>query len=123
MVIMILCKILQYLYSSTLFTLILFDFLIGSSVIASFFSEKERIFLKNMFTSNTSLDVWEKLSNSIASNKWVQNDNLKDILMNPLMKICAYYLYNEKRRSNALNSVGTLFCFVWLYRLNCLISQ
>lgn len=78
----------------------------GNSVISSFFSEKERLLVKDILKVNEINHVWNSLNDSIATNKWINDDNLKDILRIPLLKICAYYLYNEKRRSNALNSVA-----------------
>uniref|UniRef100_T1E1M5 Putative malonyl-CoA decarboxylase n=1 Tax=Cupiennius salei TaxID=6928 RepID=T1E1M5_CUPSA len=78
----------------------------GNSVISALFSEKERLFLKEIFSCYETNDMWNNLSSIIASNRWIKDDNLKEILKNPLMKVCAHYLYNEKRRSNALNSVA-----------------
>ncbi|CAL1270377.1 unnamed protein product [Larinioides sclopetarius] len=78
----------------------------GSSVISSFFSEKDQSALKNILSAADQQIMWSNLQNLIASNQWIHNENLNELLKTPLMKICAHYLYSEKRRSNALNSVA-----------------
>ncbi|KAF8778112.1 malonyl-CoA decarboxylase, mitochondrial-like isoform X2 [Argiope bruennichi] len=78
----------------------------GSSVISSFFSEKDQSVLKNVFSAADQQSLWSSLQSLVASNQWIHNEDLKELLKTPLMKICAHYLYSEKRRSNALNSVA-----------------
>ena len=42
----------------------------------------------------------------ISSNKWVENEALSRALETPLMRLCAQYLYLEKRRNLAFDSVA-----------------
>jgi len=42
----------------------------------------------------------------LNTNSWNEDDKLKNFLEVPLMRLCAYYLYVEKRRSYALDGVG-----------------
>ena len=51
-------------------------------------------------------EVLEALRKVLLSNSWITNDSLITILRPPLMRLCAQYLYNEKRRGFALNPVG-----------------
>ncbi|CAG2110710.1 unnamed protein product [Medioppia subpectinata] len=51
-------------------------------------------------------DVWPRLMALIKSNQWVDDERLTELLRAPLMRKCAHYLYNEKRRGYALNSVA-----------------
>ena len=49
---------------------------------------------------------WIRLVHLIRSGEWFKDPVLKELFEQPLMSICAHYLYNEKRRGYALNSVG-----------------
>ncbi|CAH0384967.1 unnamed protein product [Bemisia tabaci] len=49
---------------------------------------------------------WRRLRQLFASNAWYKEPALREILEEPLMKLCAHYLFNEKKRSYALNSVA-----------------
>ncbi|KFM56631.1 Malonyl-CoA decarboxylase, mitochondrial, partial [Stegodyphus mimosarum] len=62
--------------------------------------------MKEILQSKEYPNIWNSFHSVISSNKWATEENLKEFLRMPLMKICAHYLYNEKRRSNALNSVA-----------------
>ncbi|TRY69236.1 hypothetical protein TCAL_10735 [Tigriopus californicus] len=42
----------------------------------------------------------------VKTNSWMEDQNLIAFLEQPLMRLCARYLYLEKRRSNALDSVA-----------------
>lgn len=53
-------------------------------------------------------DVWQILAGELRSNRWVADERLVQLLRMPLMRKCAHYLYGEKRRAYALNSVGKL---------------
>ncbi|GFU40586.1 malonyl-CoA decarboxylase, mitochondrial [Trichonephila clavipes] len=78
----------------------------GNSVIISFFSERDQSNLKNLLSALDQQSMWITFQSLIASNRWINDENLKEFLKAPLMKICAHYLYAEKRRANALNSVA-----------------
>ncbi|XP_070568243.1 malonyl-CoA decarboxylase, mitochondrial-like [Ptychodera flava] len=49
------------------------------------------------------LDVLRKL---LLTNDWMQSTNMVSLLEGPLMRLCARYLYLEKRRGYALNPVA-----------------
>ncbi len=51
-------------------------------------------------------DIWSNLMRLFKTNSWINDEKLTKLLYSPLMRKCAYYLYNEKRRGYALNSVG-----------------
>ncbi|KAG8190512.1 hypothetical protein JTE90_006679 [Oedothorax gibbosus] len=74
----------------------------GSSVVTSYFSEKDQAVFERLGHKN----LWSTLQSVIASNRWIDDGSLQEFLKTPLMKICAHYLYTEKRRAYALNSVA-----------------
>jgi len=39
---------------------------------------------------------------------WIERPHLAAVLMYPLMRLCARYLYHEKKRGYAVNAVGKL---------------
>ena len=47
-----------------------------------------------------------QLRQLLSDNSWVKEESAVRSLENFLMKLCAHYLYVEKRRSYALDSVG-----------------
>merc|ERR1711860_134446 len=51
-------------------------------------------------------DFYDSLCTAIKSNQWAQNDKLRDALELPLMRLCAKYLFSEKRRNFALDPVA-----------------
>ena len=65
--------------------------------------EKEKI--SKTFYGPTD-DFYDSLCTAIKSNQWAQNDKLRDALELPLMRLCAKYLYSEKRRNFALDPVA-----------------
>ncbi|KAJ6215679.1 hypothetical protein RDWZM_010179 [Blomia tropicalis] len=63
----------------------------------------------NIFSSSRSKiinSLWFQLIDVIRSGQWVSHPILVEMLKKPLMKTCAFYLYHEKRRGYALNSVA-----------------
>ena len=50
--------------------------------------------------------VHESLRKVLQNNSWFGNKALHQSLHAPLMKLCARYLFVEKRRKYALNPVG-----------------
>lgn len=48
----------------------------------------------------------KELRKCLSTNEWISNDRICDVLEKPLMRLCAYYLFVEKRRNNALDSVA-----------------
>lgn len=51
---------------------------------------------------------WNRLIQLLRSGNWITDQTLVESFREPLMRICAHYLYNEKRRGYALNPVGML---------------
>ena len=51
-------------------------------------------------------DFYDRMHHVISSNAWVQDEALAAELQTPLMRLCAQYLYIEKRRNLALDSVA-----------------
>lgn len=47
-----------------------------------------------------------ELPRLLKSNVWLENAELVAFLKDPFMRLCARYLYTEKHRGAALNSVG-----------------
>lgn len=52
---------------------------------------------------------WTNLRQILRSGEWISDPILVEQLRQPLMRICAHYLFREKRRGFALNSVGKFF--------------
>ena len=51
-------------------------------------------------------DIYSRLHYVITRNNWVENQALSSALETPLMRLCAQYLYLEKRRNLAFDSVA-----------------
>ncbi|XP_071491320.1 malonyl-CoA decarboxylase, mitochondrial-like [Diadema antillarum] len=62
------------------------------------------------------------LKKVLVTNEWFQSESLKRSLQGPLMRLCARYLYLEKRRTFALNPVANFHLQngATLWRLNWL---
>uniref|UniRef100_T1JCC3 Malonyl-CoA decarboxylase C-terminal domain-containing protein n=1 Tax=Strigamia maritima TaxID=126957 RepID=T1JCC3_STRMM len=56
--------------------------------------------------ANQTQNIWQKLRKTISTNSWVVNEKLSQKLETPLMRLCARYLYSEKHRGFALDSVA-----------------
>ena len=52
---------------------------------------------------HSGLDIFKQLLNEHA---WTTNEDIAQLVKKPLMRLCARYLYVEKRRGYALNPVG-----------------
>jgi len=50
--------------------------------------------------------VFELLREVLRTDAWVDQPHLTQILSGPLMRLCARYLYVEKKRGYAVNPVG-----------------
>ena len=51
-------------------------------------------------------EFFMQLYSVIINNKWIENEDLANVLQTPLMRLCAQYLYLEKRRNFAFDSVA-----------------
>eukprot|EP00057_Strongylocentrotus_purpuratus_P015632 XP_011670106.1 PREDICTED: malonyl-CoA decarboxylase, mitochondrial [Strongylocentrotus purpuratus] len=61
----------------------------------------------------TSLQALSTLKKVIVTNEWVKSESLVKSLQSPLMRLCARYLYVEKRRKMALNPVANFQSSEW----------
>ena len=59
--------------------------------------------------------MFDSLLKALKNNAWINDSHLAEVLRAPLMRICARYLYVEKRRGYALNPVGKLLCNHYYY--------
>lgn len=55
--------------------------------------------------------LWTELKQLMKTNGWVSDSKLVPLLEKPLMRLCARYLYLEKRRGYALDNVGKCYFF------------
>lgn len=55
---------------------------------------------------NKGSDIYDRLRKLFTTNGWVEESDLVATLETPLMRLCGYYLFIEKRRKYALDSVG-----------------
>merc|ERR1712128_74804 len=51
-------------------------------------------------------NVYQELLTVIKNSSWVGNQDVESLMKTVLTRLCARYLYSEKRRNNALNSVA-----------------
>jgi len=51
-------------------------------------------------------NFFDSLFTALKTNQWAQNEKLRSALETPLMRLCAKYLYLEKRRNFALDPVA-----------------
>ena len=49
------------------------------------------------------LDIFK---DHVSQHSWLKNEDIMNAMKAPLLRLCARYLYLEKKRGNALNSVG-----------------
>ncbi|XP_067140335.1 malonyl-CoA decarboxylase, mitochondrial-like [Centruroides vittatus] len=73
--------------------------------VENFFTNDELSILEKHLVENT-YSVIPRLKKLLSSNSWINDEILSNILHIPLMRICAHYLYKEKRRGYALNNVA-----------------
>jgi malonyl-CoA decarboxylase len=50
--------------------------------------------------------VFTVLRDILAGDEWIEQPHIVNILKTPLMRLCARYLYVEKKRGYAINPVG-----------------
>ncbi|XP_066493788.1 malonyl-CoA decarboxylase, mitochondrial [Tiliqua scincoides] len=54
-------------------------------------------------TGDPAIEILKRL---LTNNEWVRSEKLARVLQQPLMRLCAWYLYGEKHRGYALNPVA-----------------
>ncbi|XP_066944260.1 malonyl-CoA decarboxylase, mitochondrial-like isoform X1 [Macrobrachium rosenbergii] len=74
---------------------------------------------------NSESEVYDRLKKLFTTNGWIDDSDLVSGLETPLMRLCAYYLYREKRRSYALDSVANFHLKngAVLWRINWLADR
>uniref|UniRef100_A0A1B6GPL9 Malonyl-CoA decarboxylase C-terminal domain-containing protein n=1 Tax=Cuerna arida TaxID=1464854 RepID=A0A1B6GPL9_9HEMI len=60
----------------------------------------------NLINPEDNSDAWAKLRSMLLNNSWIHVENFVKALKAPLMASCSRYLYAEKRRGYALDSVA-----------------
>ncbi|XP_042293475.1 malonyl-CoA decarboxylase, mitochondrial [Sceloporus undulatus] len=68
-------------------------------------------------TGDPAVEILKRL---LTNNEWVKSERLVRVLQQPLMRLCAWYLYGEKHRGYALNPVANFHLQngATLWRLN-----
>ena len=69
------------------------------------FTDDEKARISLAFYGPTD-NFFDSLFTALKTNQWAQNEKLRSALETPLMRLCAKYLYLEKRRNFALDPVA-----------------
>ena len=72
----------------------------------SLFTRSEWKDLGEILNRTSHCDILIELKSALSSYAWATDSQMKEKLKQPLTRLCARYLYLEKRRGNALNPVG-----------------
>ncbi|XP_046418541.1 malonyl-CoA decarboxylase, mitochondrial-like [Neodiprion fabricii] len=67
------------------------------------FTKEERQLIGSLLCST---DIHTALKKVLSNSLWINNKDIVEALRVPLLRSCASYLYNEKRRNYALNNVA-----------------
>lgn len=67
------------------------------------FTKEERAVVETVLSSG---DLYTALKKTLSNSLWINDKDIVEALRIPLLRSCARYLYKEKRRNYALNSVG-----------------
>lgn len=59
-----------------------------------------------MISDITGAPAAEALKRLLTNNEWMRSERLVKALEDPMMRLCAWYLYGEKHRGFALNPVA-----------------
>lgn len=78
--------------------------MIGQSHATKLFNQQELEQIVEPYRENR--EPLGALLNLLKNNGWYRVPELVEQLEQPLIRLCAFYLYNEKRRAYALNSVA-----------------
>lgn len=71
--------------------------------VAFIFTAQEHAIIKDILKAEEIVSVLKKI---LGTSLWTGDKQLSEFLKNPLLRACAWYLYKEKRRGYALNSVA-----------------
>ena len=74
----------------------------------------------NVLIKSTNGKPYEQLRQILVDSSWMKDDSKSKLLEFPLMRLCAHYLYAEKRRGFAVDSVANFHLRngAMMYRLN-----
>ncbi|XP_068656045.1 uncharacterized protein [Aristolochia californica] len=67
--------------------------------------EEEKAILSSTVGGKNAMEIMLNLLTS-SNYEWAQSDTLLEVLQRPLMRLCARYLFQEKKRGKAFDSVG-----------------
>lgn len=70
------------------------------------FTQAEMDLLQKELETKDLSQSYGEVRRLFRANGWSRDENLKIIFEQPLMRLCAFYLYSEKRRGYALDPVG-----------------
>lgn len=71
--------------------------------VAFIFTMQEHEIIKDILQTN---DLVSALKKALSTSLWTNDKQLSESLKEPLLRACTWYLYKEKRRGYALNSVA-----------------
>ncbi|KAK4304483.1 hypothetical protein Pmani_007792 [Petrolisthes manimaculis] len=91
----------------------------------SIFTSDELSDLREHLGTESDSSVYERLRKLFTTNGWVEEEELVNTLQMPLMRLCAHYLYNEKLRGYALDSVANFHLKngAMMWRINWLADR
>ena len=72
----------------------------------SVLEEDERGAILNVYVDIENHSALELFKQMLNDHTWTSNEDIAQLVKKPLMRLCARYLYIEKRRGYALNPVG-----------------
>lgn len=67
------------------------------------FTTQEYQIAKDILQTEHLISIFKKI---LDTSLWTGDKQLSEFLKEPLLRACAWYLYKEKRRGYALNTVG-----------------
>jgi len=78
------------------------------------FTTQEYKIAENILQAKNVILILKKI---LSTSLWTGDEQLSEFLKEPLLRACAWYLYKEKRRGYALNTVG-MFCIAFFFFSN-----
>ncbi|PAA93596.1 hypothetical protein BOX15_Mlig003902g1, partial [Macrostomum lignano] len=88
------------------FARILDDVRPESSDLLPLFSDETHVKMMQLFDVDNNKDLYTKLSMTLESQEWITSPVLVSELKQPLMKLCARYLFALKHRGHALDPIA-----------------
>lgn len=78
--------------------------------VAFVFTMQEYEIIKDILKTK---DLVSALKKILSTSLWTNDKQLSESLKEPLLRACTWYLYKEKRRGYALNSVGMFYVLLF----------